>query len=61
MSRAAVAAGCDGLAIEAHQDPSHAMTDGAQSITPKVLTELMASLARVADAVDRTCLPLAAV
>lgn len=55
MSRAAVAAGCDGLAIEAHQDPSQAMTDGAQSVTPKVLEELMGSLARVAEAVDRTC------
>ena len=58
MSRAAVAAGCDGLAIECHQDPAHAMTDGAQSITPAVLSELMASLARVAEAVDRTCLPM---
>ena len=57
MSRAAVAAGCDGLAIECHQDPSHAMTDGAQSITPEVLSELLGSLARVAEAVDRTCLP----
>lgn len=55
MSRAAVAAGCDGLAIEVHQDPSHAMTDGAQSITPQVMTELMGSLSRVAMAVDRTC------
>ncbi|MFN3167619.1 MAG: 3-deoxy-7-phosphoheptulonate synthase [Phycisphaeraceae bacterium] len=58
MSRAAIAAGCDGLAIECHQDPAHAMTDGAQSITPAVLAELMGSLARVAEAVDRTCLPL---
>jgi len=61
MSRAAIAAGCDGLAIECHQDPSHAMTDGAQSITPQVLTELMGSLSRVAEAVDRTCLPAVAV
>ena len=55
MSRAAIAAGCDGLAIEVHQDPAHAMTDGAQSITPAALSELMVSLARVAEAVDRTC------
>jgi len=61
MARASVAAGCDGLAIEVHQDPAHAMTDGAQSITPAVLAELMGSLARVAQAVDRTCLPLAVV
>jgi 3-deoxy-7-phosphoheptulonate synthase len=57
MSRAAMAAGCDGLAIEMHLDPEHALTDGAQSITPAVLGELMKSLARVAEAVDRTCVP----
>lgn len=55
MAKAAIAAGCDGLAIEMHVDPEHAMTDGAQSITPAVLTELMAQLARIAVAVDRTC------
>lgn len=53
MTRAAVACGADGLAIEMHPDPEHAMTDGAQSITPDVLTELMVSIARVAAAVDR--------
>ena len=53
MARAAVAAGCDGLAIEMHVDPEHALTDGAQSITPATLTDLMPSLARVAAAVDR--------
>lgn len=53
MCRAAVAAGADGLIIEVHPDPEHAMTDGAQSITPRVLGELIASLRRVAGAVDR--------
>ncbi len=57
MARAALAAGCDGLAIEVHPDPEHALTDGAQSITPDTLTTLMASLARIAEAVDRTCTP----
>lgn len=56
MSRAAVAAGCDGLAIEVHPDPERALTDGAQSITPAVMADLMRSLARVADAVDRACI-----
>ena len=55
MAKAAIAAGCDGLAIEMHVDPEHALTDGAQSVTPAVLTSLMADLARVAVAVDRTC------
>jgi 3-deoxy-7-phosphoheptulonate synthase len=35
MCKAAIAAGADGLIIEAHDDPEHALTDGAQSITPK--------------------------
>jgi len=54
MCRAAVAAGADGLIIEVHPDPEHAMTDGAQSITPQTLTELIASIARVAAAIDRS-------
>lgn len=60
MAKAAIAAGCDGLAIEMHQDPQHALTDGAQSITPEVLTELMGQLQRVAEAVDKECVPGAA-
>jgi len=59
MAKAAVAAGCDGLAIEMHPDPAHALTDGAQSITPAALAELMVSLRRIAEAVDRSCEPLA--
>ena len=55
MCRAAVACGADGLLIEVHPDPEHAMTDGAQSITPDVLAETMTTLRRIAAAVDRTC------
>ena len=55
MSRAAIAAGADGLIVEVHQDPERAMTDGAQSLTPAALYELMRSLSRIAVAVDRTC------
>ncbi len=57
MAKAALAAGCDGLAIEMHVDPEHALTDGAQSITPAVLETLMPQLARIAAAVDRSCDP----
>ena len=53
MCKAAVAAGADGLIIEAHDDPEHALTDGAQSITPKTLKEMMKTLKRIATAVDR--------
>jgi len=53
MCRAAVAAGADGLIIEVHNDPEHALTDGAQSITPRQFTEMMHSIRRIAAAVDR--------
>ena len=53
MCRAAVAAGADGLIIEVHNDPEHAMTDGAQSITPQQFAEMMRAIKRIAAAVDR--------
>ena len=53
MCLAAIAAGADGLILECHPDPEHAASDGAQSITPQMLTELMTKLKRVAQAVDR--------
>ena len=53
MCRAAVACGADGLILEVHADPEHAMTDGAQSLTPVQFKEMMASIKRIAAAVDR--------
>jgi 3-deoxy-7-phosphoheptulonate synthase len=53
MCRAAVAAGADGLIIEVHNDPEHAMTDGAQSITPEQFKQMMSAIKRIAAAVDR--------
>ncbi len=53
MCRAAVAAGADGLIIEVHNDPEHALTDGAQSITPEQFAEMMKAVRRIAAAVDR--------
>ena len=53
MCRAAVAAGADGLIIEVHNDPEHALTDGAQSITPVQFREMMTAIRRIAAAVDR--------
>jgi 3-deoxy-7-phosphoheptulonate synthase len=35
LAMAAVAAGADGLIIEVHNDPPHALSDGAQSLTPQ--------------------------
>jgi 3-deoxy-7-phosphoheptulonate synthase len=54
MSLAAIAAGADGLILECHPDPEHAASDGAQSITPQTLNDLITRLKRVADAVDRS-------
>jgi 3-deoxy-7-phosphoheptulonate synthase len=53
MCKASVACGADGLILEVHNDPEHAMTDGAQSMTPKAFAEMMKSIKRVAAAVDR--------
>ncbi|MFA5864359.1 MAG: 3-deoxy-7-phosphoheptulonate synthase [Phycisphaerae bacterium] len=53
MSKAAIAAGADGLILEVHPDPEHALTDGAQSITPDSLTVLMKQLAPIAQALGK--------
>lgn len=54
VAKAAVAAGADGLIIEVHPDPDHALSDGAQSLTPENFAKLMRELAPVAGAVGRT-------
>ena len=53
MARAAVAAGADGLLIEVHNDPEHALSDGAQSLEPANFTQLMAELRIIAPAIGR--------
>lgn len=53
MSMAAIAAGADGLIIEVHNDPPHALCDGAQSITPEMFAALMPKLRTVAECVGR--------
>jgi 3-deoxy-7-phosphoheptulonate synthase len=54
MARAAVAAGADGLLVEVHPDPDHALSDGAQSLFPNQFDELMGQLRLIAPAVGRT-------
>lgn len=53
MAMAAVAAGADGLIIEVHNDPAHALCDGAQSITPEQFEALMGKVRSVAACVGR--------
>jgi 3-deoxy-7-phosphoheptulonate synthase len=47
LSKAAVAAGADGLIIEVHNDPANALCDGQQSIKPERFESLMASLKEI--------------
>jgi 3-deoxy-7-phosphoheptulonate synthase len=54
MSRAAVAAGADGLLIEVHIDPDNATSDAGQTITPATLDQIL----RDADAIRRALAPL---
>jgi 3-deoxy-7-phosphoheptulonate synthase len=48
MSKAAIAAGADGLIIEVHNDPEHALCDGEQSLTPENFAALMETLRKYA-------------
>ncbi|MEW6734327.1 MAG: 3-deoxy-7-phosphoheptulonate synthase [Acidobacteriota bacterium] len=53
MARAAVAAGADGLLIEVHNDPDHALCDGPQSLFPDQFVGLMQQLRQIASAIGR--------
>ena len=53
MSKAAVAAGADGLLIEVHTNPEEALSDGEQSIKPNAFKKLMEELKPIAAAVGR--------
>ncbi len=44
MALAATAAGADGLMIEVHNDPAHALSDGAQSLKPEEFSDLMGAV-----------------
>ncbi len=53
VTRAAVAAGADGLIIEVHPDPAHALSDGKQSLRPEKFAGLVKEVSRIAQAVGR--------
>lgn len=53
MAKAAVAAGADGLIIEVHPNPEEALSDGEQSLKPKMFKQLMDELKPIAQAVGR--------
>ena len=54
MALAALAAGADGLLLEVHPDPDHALSDGAQSLDFTAFTRLLESLRRLAEPLGRT-------
>lgn len=58
VAKAAIAAGADGLIIEVHNDPAHAISDGRQSLTPENFAKLVRQVKAVAEAVDRRLAPI---
>ena len=54
MARASIAAGADGLIIEVHHDPDHALSDGAQSLYPNQFEELVGQIRTIAQVLGRT-------
>lgn len=53
LSKAAVSVGADGLIIEVHNNPEHALCDGKQSITPDMYDELYKDLKKIAEMEER--------
>ena len=51
MACAAVAAGADGIMVEVHNDPPHALCDGAQSLTPPQFEDLTRRVQRIREAI----------
>lgn len=54
LSMAAIAVGADGLIIEVHNDPAHALCDGAQSLTPENFEETMKKVKRAVEFFGKT-------
>jgi len=54
MSRAALAAGADGVMLDVHPNPSEALCDGPQALTPDEIEGLGAELAALARAMGRS-------
>jgi 3-deoxy-7-phosphoheptulonate synthase len=54
MSKAAIAAGADGIIVEVHNDPEHALCDGEQSLTPDAFSEMMNTLRKYAEIEKKT-------
>jgi 3-deoxy-7-phosphoheptulonate synthase len=53
IARAAVAAGADGLIVEVHPDPAHAVSDGRQSLKPEKFSTLVRQVSQIAEIMGR--------
>jgi 3-deoxy-7-phosphoheptulonate synthase len=58
IARAAIAAGADGLMVEVHPDPTHAASDGKQSLKPEKFAEMVKQVKSIAEAMDRRIAPI---
>jgi 3-deoxy-7-phosphoheptulonate synthase len=54
IARAAIAAGADGVIVEVHCDPAHALSDGAQSLKPDKFAAMVTDVRCIAEAIKRT-------
>ena len=54
LSLASLAVGADGLIVEVHHDPEHALSDGAQSLKPKKYLQMVESLKKMSDLLGKT-------
>jgi 3-deoxy-7-phosphoheptulonate synthase len=57
VAKASIAAGADGIMVEVHQDPAHAISDGRQSLTPEAFADMVIKVRAIAEAVDRHLVP----
>jgi 3-deoxy-7-phosphoheptulonate synthase len=53
VARAAIAAGADGLLVEVHPDPAHAVSDGKQSLRPEKFAEMVKQVGQIAQVMNR--------
>jgi 3-deoxy-7-phosphoheptulonate synthase len=58
VARAAIAAGADGLIIEVHPDPAHALSDGRQSLKPEKFVELVKQVRLIVEVMGRKMAPV---
>ena len=58
VARAAIAAGADGLIVEVHPDPAHALSDGKQSLKPEKFAAMVKQVGQIAQIMGRSVLPI---